>query len=398
MLIQGALAQGDLVRLSQKATTAWQKKDYQTYLDVTAQILTKSQHPGVMLRRSIALAQQGRASEAQDVLRKLSSLGLTYSIDTVQVFRKVFSVRSLKKLQENFNRNLIYTDRSDTAFVIEDKTLIPEGLASSDKGKFYIGSLSQWKIMLIDSLHPHGEDFTHRGTGLWSVVGIKCFDAANELWACTASEVDSVNGYSGLFCFDLLTGKVKKRFTLKPDASPHFFNDLVITQSGNVYLTDSKAGRVYQYNRKDDSFTQFIDSFVYPNGITIDHQEEKLFIADFTGLSVVDIKTKEKIAIAPGNTYTVGIDGLYYDHGDLIAIQDTGLQDDRVVRFKLNANRIQKAITLQFMRGDFVIPTTGTILNGYFYYIANSHLRNLRPNMEINMEALRQPVILKLKL
>lgn len=85
----------------------------------------------------------------------------------------------------------------------------------------------------------------------------------------------------------------------------------------------------------------------------------------------------------------------------MIGIQDSGNQDDRIVRFyyDLKKNIITKTGTLQSFRKDFIIPTTGTIVNGEFHYIANAQLRSLQPDGSLTeTEKLVKPVILKLQI
>jgi hypothetical protein len=134
---------------------------------------------------------------------------------------------------------------------------------------------------------------------------------------------------------------------------------------------------------------------------TTDEEKKVLFVADFTGLHVIDLVTrKQSLLNHQGRTYLNGIDGLYYYKGSLIGIQDSGNQDDRVVRFyyDIKRNTITKAVTLQSFRTDFIIPTTGTMVNGQFHFIANAQLRSLQPDGSLtNPEKLLKPVILKLK-
>jgi hypothetical protein len=92
---------------------------------------------------------------------------------------------------------------------------------------------------------------------------------------------------------------------------------------------------------------------------------------------------------------------MYFYNNSLIAIQDTGNGDDRIVRFYLDnrGQQIIKTEILQSFHPDFNIPTTGVIVKDEFYYIANSQLRNLQPDGSLTQaETLKKPLIKKLKL
>ncbi len=399
ILQQEAIAQTNLSLLFEQAGTAWNAKQYQRYLELSEDILKQTTHPAIMLRSAIAFASQGNNRQAELLIEKLISRGLTYQIDTIAILSQQFDSQKLEQLNTRMTGNLVRKDNSDTAFVIPDRHLIPEGIASDRHANFYIGSLAQWKI--LKGKQGTVETFIERGSGgIWSVLGIKIYDEQNELWTCAASEVDSIKGVSGLFCFDTRTGVLKKKFTVFEKDQQHLFNDLVIDNGGTIYLTDSKAGKVFRYERTKDRLDVLLDGFIYPNGIALNDQQDILYIADVRGIHQVDLRKKTKTKLEDNEaTYTVGVDGLYFYKGSLIAIQDTGLQDDRVVRFYIRNGTITKTEILQSFRSDFVIPTTGTISQGAFYYIANSTLRNLKPDLSITeTKQLKDPVVLKIKL
>jgi hypothetical protein len=68
-----------------------------------------------------------------------------------------------------------------------------------------------------------------------------------------------------------------------------------------------------------------------------------------------------------------GIDGLYFSHGRLIAVQN-GTTPERVIVFKLDAmlTRIESEMIIERSTGTLGDPTHGVVINNSFYYIANS--------------------------
>lgn len=394
-----SFSQHPLVSLHKDARASWLEGDFTTYEKLSSQILAWSKDPAVALRRSVALSALGRSHECERILADLVACGLTYKVDTIGILQKKLGNEKLNFWNASFQNNLHSKDNSDTVAVLPDSHLIPEGITNNKNGQLLIGSLAQWKIISLKK--DRVSEFIKTGHGgMWSVVGIKCYQPANELWVCSASEVDSAKGSSGLFCFDLTTGQIKNRFVVGNTDGEHFFNDLDISSGGDVFLTDSKAGTVFLYDRERNSFAPYLKAFVYPNGIALDEKRKKMYVADATGIQIVDLSDKSLSSLSDGGiTYTTGIDGLYFFNGDLVAIQDTGLQDDRVVRFSMKGDTIRKVAVLQGMRQDFKIPTTGTFMDGYFYYIANSQLRNLKPDMGfVDEDQLAKSVILRLKI
>ncbi len=287
--------------------------------------------------------------------------------------------------------------------MINDSLLIPEGIAYDARQQtFYVGSLAKHKVIRCSG-NGNCSDFADgKQLGFWMALGMKVSVDAKSLWLCSASETGSPDGYSGLFQIEIPSGKQLWKFIIDNKQGPHLFNDLVIAASGAVYFTDSKGGKLWSLQPGNDTLTEYAADLVYPNGIALDEENKALFVADFMGLYVIDLVSGKRTKLDhQGKTYLNGIEGLYYYKGSLIAIQDSGNQDDRVVRlyYDLTKNTITNKATLQTFRTDFIIPTTGALANGQLHYIANAQLRSLQPDGSLtNPEKLVKPVILKLKL
>jgi hypothetical protein len=93
------------------------------------------------------------------------------------------------------------------------------------------------------------------------------------------------------------------------------------------------------------------------------------------------------------------IDGLYFHHNSLIAIQN-GWMAHRVARFFLNPalDRVKRAEVLERGNPLFDVPTTGAVAGDTFYFIANSQLRYYGAKGIVEGANLRPISILKLKL
>jgi len=143
------------------------------------------------------------------------------------------------------------------------------------------------------------------------------------------------------------------------------------------------------------------ESFVYPNGIALSSDERYLFVADGRGLHRIDVKSKEVRKVAHAESVSLaGIDGLYWNEGGLIGVQN-GFKPNRIVRIKLNStlDYVPELTVLESNHPQYEIPTTGVVAGGSFYYIANSQLRKLNQREEIAPpEKLKEPIILALPL
>ena len=392
----------DIVNDYQQFIKAYNEKRYEQCAQLGAPLAKYADHPGIQYKLAECYCQTDQLPKSLELLGLLARRGLPYPVEENQGFSRLYGDKRFAEYTATFRRNRTTVDRSTVALVINDSLLIPEGIAyDSLHQTTFIGSLARHKVIRCSGAGGCADFVTGEQHGFWMALGMKVSPDLKSVWLCSASEKDSLNGYSGLFQFEIPTGKLLQRFVMDNKQGPHLFNDLVITGGGDVYFTDSKAGKVWRLLRGSDTLVEYAAGFVYPNGIAADEEKKVLFVADFTGLHMIDLVTGKRSQLShQGRTYLNGIDGLYYYQGSLIGIQDSGNQDDRVARFyyDIKKNIITKVETLQSFRKDFIIPTTGTIVNGEFHYIANAQLRSLQPDGSLtNPEKLVKPVILKLK-
>jgi sugar lactone lactonase YvrE len=128
------------------------------------------------------------------------------------------------------------------------------------------------------------------------------------------------------------------------------------------------------------------------NGIAISTDEKKLYVAGFPeGITVVNLASKKFHAIGhPADLCLATIDGLTFSNGNLIAIQN-GVMGHRVVRYHLTGdlNEIDRFEVLERRNPLFEGITTGAMVDGAFYFMANTQLDKLiddkiRPGAQLN--------------
>lgn len=404
LLAAGFAAQAqDIVNDYQQFMKAYTDKEYEDCIRYGTALAKLSGHPGIQYKVAECYCQLGEPAKGLDLLGQLAKRGLTYDPGINPGFAALNGNIKFEAYKKAFAKNASVIERSSLSFTVNDSLLIPEGIAyDSQRKTFYVGSLAKNKVI---SCSGQGDckDFADANTaGLWMVVGMKVSPDNQSLWVCSASEREGSNGYAGLFRFELPSGKLLQKFTIENKSEQHLFNDLDFTTKGDVYFSDSKAGKVWCVVQGNDTLSEIAAGYIYPNGLAIDNTNNILFVADFAGVNMIDLSTGKRSKLQDGGTtYLNGIDGLYYYKGSLIGIQDSGNQDDRVVRFYYEAKKgmVTRTVVLQSYRKDMITPTTGTIINGAFHYIANAQLRSLQPDGSLtNPDKLVKPVILKLKL
>lgn len=357
-----------------------------------------------------AYAMNGEKRKCIEILDDISVYGFYFDINSDDGFKKVWNHSFVKKISARA-RKAAFTYSGVTAFTVREKDLVPEGLAYDlRRNIFYISSIYKRKVVAI---YPDGsvkDAIPEAQDGLLSTIGLRVDAARNQLWVLSAMQpayarmMDTKEiGKSRIHQYDL--GSMQLMAMVEPaDTNAHFFNDLSITASGDVYLTDSEQGCIYKVDAKNGTLLKWYSGsdLSDPNGITISPDQQYLFVAHRQGISRISIADTQSVLLRTKlKTTMAGIDGLYFYDNALIAVQNGAGPQSRIMRYDLNKNLdiVTKATVLESGHPDHAIPTTGTIVGDDFYYIANSQLQSFDANGKIFPPEKLQPIhILKLSL
>lgn len=411
----GASAQNDVVKdvryYMQQATQAYRAKDYAAYLENMKQALNlRQEHPTLMYNLAGAYALNGNKSEAIGWLGKVAAMGLIYAAAEDEDFASIKDSEEFKNLLQKFEANKAPINHSTPAFTLEEKGLITEGLAyDSATGTFYVSSAHKRKILSVDKKGA-AREFSSGQDGLWSVMGMKVDAKRRHLWVASTAIPQMMNfteadkNRTGVFKYDLKTGKLIKKYLLPETTKPHTFGDLAVHPSGDVYVTDSQTPAIYVISRATDALELYAgpEPFGSPQGLDFSADGKYLFVADYgRGIFVSEVKSKKFVKLErPENVSLLGVDGLYFHKGSLIAVQN-GSRPHRIVRAFLNPamNRVERLEVIEANHPLFDEPTLGVVAGDKFYFIANSQWGSVNEQGQLApADKLKQPLILKAKL
>jgi tetratricopeptide (TPR) repeat protein len=393
------------------AGKAYQSKDYAAFLENMKRAAElRPDHPRIVYNLSAAYALNGRKAEAVDWLGRLARMGLAYPAEKDDDFASLRDSREFAQVLALLRKNGSPVGDAAHAFTVHERGLVPESVAYDPATKsFYVSSVYRRKILRVTSKGEVTEFATERD-GLWSVMGMKVDAARRELWVCTAAQPQMSNyvaaerGRSGVFRFDLRTGRLAGKYMLPDDSKQHWLGDLAVNSRGDVYATDSLSPALYLLRRGADKFEAVLEGepFVSPQGLDFSPDEKRLFVADYSkGVFVVDLGTKRYAPLAPAPDSTMlGIDGLYFHRGQLVAVQN-GVNPNRVVRLFLSKDlgRVERFQTAAANLPAFDEPTLGVVVKDDFYFVANSQWGTVDGQGRLApTEKLKEPVVLKLKL
>lgn len=280
--------------------------------------------------------------------------------------------------------------RARVAFSINQPDLVPEGIAYDPVTRtFFVSSTYRRKIVAVG---PDGtaRDFTSEAQdGLLGAVGMKVDARRRRLWAASGDAGRNMpmkgmtpdgEGSSALSAYDLRTGKLVRKFHLPGGRDKHFLNDLVLSARGDVYVTDSIMGSIEVVRPGGTRLERFLGpgSLPHPNGIAISDDQRTLFVATRGGYRAIDIATRavrELPSAAPfGST-----DGLAYYKGSLVAVQPWE-QGRAIEQYLLSptGDRVTGSRVLVADHPEHLQPTTGVVVDGELFYVANSQLQLFR--------------------
>jgi len=392
-----------------EARKAYQEKNYQSFLEnMKLASELRPNHPRLMYNLAVAYALNANQSEAVALLRKEAAMGLVMPVANDNDFSSLKALPDFAAVLKQFEQNKLPKISSTQAFTVQEKGLVPESVAYDEATKtFYLSSVYKRKIL---SVTPSGESkiFLDEADALWSVMGMKVDHARRALWVCTTAHPQMSNfdaadkGKTALLKFDLKTGKLVAKYQPSDTTKPHWFGDLAINSAGDVFTTDSVTPAVYVVRHDLNKLELLIEGqpLVSPQGLDFTPDQKQLFVADYSkGVFLVDLQT-EKVSDIASDFTVLGIDGLYYYKGSLIAVQN-GVNPNRVIKLWLSKDltHFDRFETIEANNPVFDEPTLGVVVKDTFYFVANSQWGAIDEKGQLAAaEKLKDPTVLKVKL
>ncbi|MCK5147006.1 SMP-30/gluconolactonase/LRE family protein [bacterium] len=339
-------------------------------------------------------AQLGHTDIALEQLKKATELGYTVHLPYYKIhhlsdsaFISLRGKKEFRQIKESMEKPEEQIHKSQLAYTISDKELNPEGITYDPvENIFYLGSLSKQKIVQVNHF-GNSTDFTVEGQdGLGDVLGVHVDPVRRYLWACSNKK-----NKTEIFKYNLLSGKLIKKYVLPPEVKRAFFNDLIIHPNGDIYITDTDGASIYLITHASDKLELFLKDklFVALNGITLSEDGNTIFAADYLlGIYKVDIKTKSFSLLTHATGFnTLGIDGLYCEGNHFYAVQDILMC--QISEFLLNedATHIESCNVFERNSPFLIAPRTGVIVDDYFYFLGDPEMKGKNREGVIVMKA-----------
>ena len=337
-----------------------------------------NESPDSLLEVARAEIHAGELEDAAHNVQQFARMGQsTDLLETSKEFAPLRDQTGFAEIQRTMKANRISIAIASTAFPLSDAKLLAEDLDYDSHAKqFLVTSVRENKVVATANGVVH--DFA-KAPDDWPMLAIKIDSKRALVWATEVAMQGFVFapqsdwGRSAVLCYDLRNGKLLRRIE-----GPHgsALGDLVLTENGDVIVSDGDGGGVYRVLPQTDTLERLDNGdFVSPQTATMHPDGKHVFVPDYVrGIGILELRTKRvQWVSAEGKFALNGIDGLYFDRGKLLAVQN-GTSPERVVAFRLNPTltRIESEKMIERSTATLGDPTHGVIVDDDFYYIANS--------------------------
>lgn len=376
-------AQETLQEYYNRATAAYENKDYSGYLEnIREADKLRPNHPFIVPKVAAAWALNGRKTRSIQKLRQMMLMDATYDFINNPDFESIKGYKGYDKLVALQKRLATVEIHDEVYMTIEAAALHPESFVVLEDGELLLGSIREKKIVKVDR---SGKVSDWLETP-YAVLGMKVDFKKGHLWVSTAA-VPEMKGFTAtdqgksvVLQIDIRTAEILQGIAYDEES---IIGDLVVDQQDRIWLSNSMTPHLSRtetdttkylgaFNRKQFDLS---DGYFSLQGLTLTDDEEYLYFSDYiTGLFRINIKEDniEKV-FAPQTSLLKGIDGLYYYKNTLLAIHN-GTKPYRVVQYFLDETGTYIDMERVINRGGESLgePTLGQVKDGYFYYVANS--------------------------
>lgn len=124
----------------------------------------------------------------------------------------------------------------------------PEGITAAADGTLYVGSIMQGVIAKVPAGSTTAEPFVPKGVAKRGVIGLTVDAGRKLLWFCDSNpKLEESKKAGELVGVGLADAREVVRHALPPlDGKAPFCNDVIVSPSGDLWITDSAGGRVFR--------------------------------------------------------------------------------------------------------------------------------------------------------
>jgi hypothetical protein len=369
-----------------RGIAAYRRGDVSTARQEMTRAVTSWPTQQAYLEASAALAAVARdTADAARWVDRLAELGVGTGPTADTTFRALAGAPAFDAAVSRLAAATAPTVRSRVRLAVADSTLHPEGIAFDARtARWFVSSVRQRRVVLVDRDGTARDFVGPAADGIAGTFGMAVDPVRRMLWVATTAlarmndftAADS--GRVGVFGYDLDSGRLLRTAWMPRDSSvAHTFGDVAVASNGDVYASDSQAPWIVKLPASGDSLVRFATHPLFRSlqGMAITPDGRTMYVADYShGVLRVDLATRWVSALGvPRGVTLLGVDGLYWHRGALIAVQN-GITPRRVARVCLDSTG-RNVTALELLDRNPAVadePTLGAVVGDSAYYVATS--------------------------
>src|SRR5258706_3535558 len=268
-------------------------------------------------------AEAGDRAASVAALEKVLALGNGF-LPARDGFEKVWDDKAFQATRAKLEAKLPRLDYAPTAFQLEDRTFIPEGIAyDAHSHNFFVGSVTQERIGQVGPTNTV-TDFATPEAGLDSVLGLAVDSPRRILYAVSTSALTTKGEErrrNAVVAFNVDNGRLLRRVDV-PAARQ--LNDVAVAPGGRVFASDSASGAIYEIPVEGPVRELVAPGIVHgSNGLAASPDATRLYVAHSTGIATVDVSTGAVRRVPlPERETVAAIDGLYEWQGHGLGVEN----------------------------------------------------------------------------
>jgi len=397
---------GQLLKLSEQHQAAGEFAQQEVVLKRLVELRPYS--PAFRMSLIKTYAQQNKKQQAYNDLIEFQKAGLSYPVRDLKGFENITSTPVFDYIEEGMANNAKAFGEGSEAFSIPEgfSGMLFENLAydANDK-RFLLGSV---RTGAIYQQTENGEfkafiDAANVENGPWGVVDLVVDAASDSLWTASAT-MPQYKGTTGqnfgkamISRYQLSTGTLQQNFQLENAQPPVLFTALHMGAQQNLYFINPLTSQIFTIKQGGQSIEPLaaVGSLTALKAITTNSDESIVYVSDFEqGVFAINKATLQVAPMARSkNGFFAGISDLFYDDGDLVAIQ-SGVQPARLMRYVLKQDLLlQNMFPIEAAHPAFDGLGNGTLVDDKLYYVANSQWSKMDPLGRLAADQQWAPVV-----
>jgi hypothetical protein len=395
----------DLPALTRLAQLYNSQQDMQRFTWTLERVVELMPNSGdLKLQLAMAYAAVDDKTKTYDMLLHLQTQGFGYDVGKDPRFDKVHGTKVWDYIVANLLVNAKQFGEGKVAFELPKGDYLFESLAwDAKRKKTLVGSMREGKVYLADDSGKLSDFIVaNAGNGLWGVDALGVDAAHGKLFVASAATpqykgFDKDNaGKTGIFEFDLASGKLLHKYILPQARGPHALSSITVGKDGHVYAADRVHREIYKVDGGELKLLTTNPRLTDITALALSDDGKTLYLSDFAmGIFGFDLSKSAAFQLAynPANMVLGGIESLYWYDGNLVAVEG-GMLPKRVMRLKLSddGRSVAGAMPLDVAQPAFTALGQGTVAGDNLYFIANSQDALYDDNGVLTEAAALEPV------